>query len=178
MKKLFLIFVIFISFCNVSAKENKYPSEIKEVLKVFINCLNNGDEDVYNLVDSNNKDLISDIENRIDDIEVTYDIKYIKSKGENYYRIKTIFSASGDHWSTNGFSSWFDIKLIDGTYKIADTNLFNKVGQEYIVTLVIFWFAAALCIFFAPFIILIFNVKRSRKVNNNAQYLSNQNKPL
>lgn len=178
MKKLFLFCVLLVTFCSVSAKENKYPNEVIETLEVFINCLNNSDEDIYSVVDSNNEELIDDIRNQINDINVSYDIKYIKTKGENYYRIKTRFSASGDHWSTSGFSSWFDIKLVDGAYKIYDTNLFNKVGLEYISTVVIIGFIVGLSIFFGPFIVILIKSKRRKIINNDAMYLSNQNRPL
>lgn len=177
MKKLFLIVLIFFSFCVVNAKETKYPKEIKEVLEVFINCLNNSDEDVYSLVDSSNKELIGDIKKQINDITFTYDIKYIRKKDENYYRIKTTFSASGDHWSTSGFSAWFDLKEIDGAYKISDTNLFNKVGLEYISSVVIIAFCIAIVIFVLPFLCFFIKGIFWKNKKNTIVNLSNHNKP-
>ena len=179
MKKLILFLIILCSFGTVNAKENKYPKEVIEVLEVFIDCLNRGDDDIYSFVDSSNTRLIEDIRNQINDINVTYDIKYIRKKAEDYYRIKTIFDAHGEKWSTSGFSSWYDIKLIDGAYKIADTNLFKRTGFGAISTFGIIAFIAFPIIFVLPYLLIFFKLrKRNKEINNNSMYLSNQNKPL
>ena len=145
-------------FSFVDAKQVEYPDEIVNVLEVFINCLNNNDEDIYSVIDLNNTQLINDINNQINDINVTYEIINVKNKDENYFRIKTRFNASGDNWSTSGFTSWYDIKLIDGGYKITDTNLFNKVGLEYISKAVLIGFLAAGVIFVLPFLFIHDNI--------------------
>ena len=179
MKKLFFILLLLCSFSYVNAKSNKYPKDVIEVLEVFIDCLNRADEDIYSLVDPNNTELINDIKNQINDINVTYDIKYIRQRAKDYYRIKTNFNAHGDKWSTSGFSSWYDIKLIDGAYKIADTNLFKRAGFEVISTFGIMAFIAFPIIFVLPYLIIFFKLrKRNKNVSNNSIHLSNQNKPL
>lgn len=178
MKKLFLFFIFLFMFSFVDAKQVEYPDEIVNVLEVFINCLNNNDEDIYTVIDLNNTQLINDINNQINDINVTYEIINVKNKDENYFRIKTRFNASGDNWSTSGFTSWYDIKLIDGGYKITDTNLFNKVGLEYISKAVLIAFLAAGVIFVLPFLFIFFRIVLYKKRQNNTVILSNVNKPL
>ena len=77
-------------------------------------------------------------------------------------------SAEGDNWKINGITVKFDVKEVDNSYKIIDTDFFKKASSEYIIEMVFGIFAIVGVIFFIviitiAIIVVIVIVKANKK---------------
>ena len=50
-------------------------------------------------------------------------------------------------WNVHGFSTYYEVKLIDNQYKIIDTNLFDVVGVDNVFKFVLKVFAIIIGLF-------------------------------
>ncbi len=174
MKRMFLSFmVIFSLFIEVEFVEAKVnlPQEAKETLKNFVYYLNAENEEVYQYIDSSNKGLSSKIDDNLDQIQLQYFIKDANLIQENTYQVELSISASGyDNgftWNVSGITVTVLLKEEQGGYLIKETDLFDKLGSDYIFSFVFKILILLGCIFLFVGLcitgIVLFTVKRNRR---------------
>ena len=109
------------------------PYEVKSTFENFFEYLNNSNEDIYNIIDSSNSELMDNISEYLHGIDIIYEVENINVINSNHYKIDTKISANGIGWNVTGFSTYYEIKLINDGYKIVNTNLFDVIGTENIL---------------------------------------------
>lgn len=169
---LVLIFVIILGVQIVNASATLIPQGVNVALENFMECLNEGDEKIYEYIDSSNTKLYSDIQKYLKSMEIKYQIKNIDVENDTYY-IETKIAASGIGWNVNGFSTNYEIKEIDNEYKIIQTDLFDVVGTENVFKFILKIFAIVggvifgiIAIVVTIVIVIVVKTKKNKKENN------------
>ena len=133
MKKiLFLVISLFI-IGNVYAESNK--QEATDSFENFITCINNNDKCAYDYIDDSNKELYDNTNHYLNSLHIDYEIRNIEEKNDTY-KIKVNIAASGINWSIKGINVYFDLKKVDGFYKIINTTLFESINPKKIVSFI------------------------------------------
>lgn len=135
--------------------QNSYEyDKVESAVDNFIYYLDTGNSNIYYIIDDTNITLYQGILDYLyNDIEIEYDVKKIEKIDENTYKVKGKINASDENWNVNGFSVYFELKNDYGTYKIVQTDLFNKIGTENIAKAV---FNLVGIIFLAIILIILF----------------------
>lgn len=172
MKKIcILLFISLITFFNINeVKAYEYyelPYEAQTTFENFIYYLNNGNKQIYNIIDNNNQDLTYNIDKYLNGININYELKNISTLNENHYKIETKISAKGTNWNVSGFTTYYEVKKIDNEYKIVDTNLFDVVGSDNVMNFILRIFAIIggimLSVGLVITIIVVIVIKKNRK---------------
>ena len=127
-----LLLIIIISPYVVNANSNNIEPEVKTTLQEFMKCLNNSDSNIYNYIDNSNLELCNNIEEYLNSVQIQYQITNTL-KENDIYTIKTKIEASGIGWNVSGFTVQFNLKSINGKYKIVDTSLFDVIGSDNVM---------------------------------------------
>lgn len=170
-KKFGLLLVSIISFfvvVTVNAYEyNELPVKVQNTFEGFVFYLNKGSDNVYDYIDSSNTKLRNNVEEYLGNISLNNEVLDVTSISENHYKIEARIDASGGTWNVSGFKVYYEIKLIDGEYRLVDTNLFEFVGSENVIEFVgkIFIIIGSIIsvIFLIVLIIAIILIVKSRK---------------
>ena len=170
-KKFGLLLVSIISFfvvVTVNAYEyNERPVKVQNTFEGFVFYLNKGSDNVYDYIDSSNTKLLNNVEEYLGNISLNNEVLDVTSISENHYKIEARIDASGGTWTVSGFKVYYEIKLIDGEYRLVDTNLFEFVGSENVIEFVgkIFIIIGSIIsvIFLIVLIIAIILIVKSRK---------------
>ena len=182
MKKIFLgiaiSFILFIGIDVFAAKYDSLPVEAKDTFEFFVYYFNNGNEAIYNIIDQENSELSINIKEYLGNTNLDYNVIDVKIISDNHYRINTRISASGvdgfTNWQISGHKCFFDVKFINDSYKVTDTDLFSKIGAENVGETIfkVFLIFGALFLGFWLVIGIIaiwyFISKKKKKVNNNS----------
>ena len=59
---------------NVIYAKDDIPYEVEEVLEEFISDLNDGDEDIYKIIDENNTEITSNVHEYLNGINIMYQV--------------------------------------------------------------------------------------------------------
>ena len=139
-KTLSLLFVSIISFfvvITVKAYEyNELPVKVQNTFEGFVFNLNNGSDYVYDYIDSSNTKLRNNVKGYLGDINLNNEVLDATTISDNYYKVEARIDASGGTWNVSGFKVYYEIKLVDGEYKLVDTNLFEFIGSENVIEFV------------------------------------------
>lgn len=133
---LVLVFITILGIQIVNASATLVPSSVTTSLENFMECLNDGDEDIYNYIDTSNSELYNNIQKYLKSMEIRYQLEGITVENDTYY-IETKIAASGIGWNVSGFTTNYEIKEIDNEYKIVNTDLFDTVGTENVFKFVL-----------------------------------------
>ena len=160
-KKFGLLLVSIISFFVV------VTVKVQNTFEGFVFYLNKGSDNVYDYIDSSNTKLRNNVEEYLGNISLNNEVLDVTSISENHYKIEARIDASGGTWNVSGFKVYYEIKLIDGEYRLVDTNLFEFVGSENVIEFVgkIFIIIGSIIsvIFLIVLIIAIILIVKSRK---------------
>lgn len=139
-RTLSLLLVSIISFftvVTVNAYEyNELPIEVQNTFEGFIYSFNEGSDDVYDYVDSSNIELRNNVKGYLSDINLKNEILDVTTISDNHYKIEARIDASGGTWNVSGFKVYYEIKFVDGEYRVVDTNLFEFIGSENVIEFV------------------------------------------
>lgn len=147
---------VFNTTANATSEyQNSYDyDKVEKVVDNFIYYLDTGNSNIYYIIDDTNTNLYQGILDYLySDIEIEYDVKKIEKIDENTYKVKGKISASDENWNINGFSVYFELEKNYESYKIVQTDLFNKIGAENIAKTV---FNLVGIIFLAIILIILF----------------------
>ena len=163
---LILIFIIIAGVQIVNASSKLIPIDVKETLDSFFNCLDDGDEDVYNYIDSSNTELSNNIQTYLNSISIKYQITDINKENDTYF-VEAKIAAQGINWNVSGFTTKYELKQINGEYKIINTDLFNVIGSDNVFAFVFKILAIVFGVIFTIIAIIvtivIICVKKSKK---------------
>ena len=93
-----------------------------------------------NSIDSNNHELYNQARDRLQSFEdVKYEVKKVSKISPNgdKFKVEIKFSAEGVNWEIGGEKSYFIVESVNGSYKITETDFFDKTSTEYIANLAI-----------------------------------------
>ena len=139
-KKFGLLLVSIISFfvvITVNAYEyNELPVKVQNTFEGFVFYLNKGSDNVYDYIDSSNTKLRNNVEEYLGNINLNNEVLDATTISDNYYKIEARIDANGGTWNVSGFKVYYEIKFVDGEYKLVETNLFEFVGSENVIEFV------------------------------------------
>lgn len=170
-KTLGLLLVSIVSFfvvITVNAYEyNELPVKVQNTFEGFVFYLNKGSDNVYDYIDSSNTKLRNNVEEYLGNISLNNEVLDVTSISENHYKIEARIDANGGTWNVSGFKVYYEIKFVDGEYKLVETNLFEFVGSENVIEFVGKIFIIIGCvvsgIFLIVLIVAIILIIKSRK---------------
>lgn len=140
-------------------------SDVRASLDNFLECINDGDNNVYNYIDTSNTELYNNVESYLHSLAINYQITNITEKN-NTYIIETKIQAEGIGWNISGVTANFEIKEINNQYKITKTTLFDVIGMKNVFSFILKIFmiiGAVVLIFIVIIIIIVIIVVRMRK---------------
>lgn len=200
MKKIFLsltvIFLLLIGVDVYAAKYDSLPLDVRETFENFVRYFNDGDTEIYNIIDQENSEISINIKDYLGNTALNYEVIDVEIISEEHYRINTRISASGvdgfTNWQVSGYKAYFDVKFINDSYKVTDTDLFSKIGAENVgesifkVFLIIGALFLGFWLIIGIIVICYFISKKKKKANNinsnnvntnNMSNFSNSNPP-
>ena len=129
--------------------------QVKNTVDNFLTYIEQENSSALKYIDQNNNKLYTTVQENLYSISsIDYQITKITQKNDIYH-VKVKVSAKGDNWKLNGITVKFDIKEVDNSYKIIDTDLFQKASSEYIIWMVFSIFAFIGIIFFIVIITIV-----------------------
>ena len=104
-------------------------NQVKNTVNNFLLYIEYGSSYTFNYIDSNNKELYNKAQNRIHTYDsIDYEITKVKQKGD-IYKVDVKINAEGDDFKVNGITANFDVKYVNGAYRIVDTNFFDITSR-------------------------------------------------
>jgi len=175
-KYLFVILPTILFLTPIFAQENLDSTDkakIDSKINLLISAFNNRDvEIVNNIVLNQEKELIAEIQNKIQE-DITLKIDYSLRDGEyeilenGDVKVKGIFYASGSNWDISGFKVNLILREVNNEWYLVDTDLLEKLDSEYVFKIVgkVFLFTIPLLLVFTGFWIwmLMDSIKRDYK---------------
>ena len=126
---LFLLTIIMIQLNAIYAKT--VDAKIKYTIDDFCKSLERNSSLAYNYIDGNNKELSDNIKKYKDSIQkLEFTTKNITEK-DGITTVTGNIEAKGDNWNVEGFTVKFNLKNVNGMYKITDTDLFYIISPEH-----------------------------------------------
>jgi len=126
---LIFLFIMILGIQNVNATTQALPQEVKETMDNFFDCLEDGDEEIYNYIDTTNVELYNNVDKYLESVKIVYEIKEFTEQN-GIYSVKVKIAAEGIGWSINGMTTNYEIKKYDSRYIITNTDLFDTIGGE------------------------------------------------
>lgn len=175
MKKILVLLIMCImmfSFVNVIYANDDIPNEVEEVLEDFISDLNDGDEDIYGIIDENNTEMVSNVHDYLNGVNIMYQVIKSERVSDEYYKITIRFNANGVGWEVNGFKAIIEIKKIGSDYIVINTDLFNHIGAENVFSfiLIVFGIIIGFMAIFAIIVVIAIVVYHKKKKARDAMY--------
>ncbi len=166
-KVILLILLLFISVGVVNASDD-IPSGVKEAINEYIKNINEDDLNATKYIDEANKQLSELTKDKINGLDLKYEIKDIKKNEDNTYTVKGIVGAEGPNFKISGFEVNFTLKQNDnGSYVIVNTNLFDVLDGKNIINFVFIIFAIIFGVFIIvgiiSTVIIVINVNKNKK---------------
>ena len=137
-------------------------SNIKSSLDNFLECINAGDNNVYNYIDTSNMELYNNVESYLHSLAINYQITNITEEN-NTYTIEAKIAASGIGGNVSGLTVKFELKEINNQYKITNTSLFDVIGIENVLSFILRIFAIIGGVLLFIIVIIVIIVIRVRK---------------
>lgn len=182
MKKILVLLitcVMMFSYVNVIYAKDDMPYEVEEVLEEFISDLNDGDEDIYKIIDENNTEITSNVHEYLNGINIMYQVIESERLSDEYYKITIRFNANGVGWNVSGFTADIEIKKVGSDYIVINTDLFDHIGSENILKfiLIIFGIIFGFMVIFAIIVVIAILIYHKKKKAREAMYnnLNNEN---
>ena len=164
-----LLFMIFGALTTtVNASDQEY--EAKNAVSSFLTALKKGNSFALYYIDTNNTQLYSTAQNKLRSYDyLNYNIVDVEQKGDDI-KLKVIISAiTSEDVKVNGLETEFTVKLIGGSHKITNTNLFEKTSAENITGTILRIVIIAILVVgvlfgaFAVIIVVIINIRKNKK---------------
>ncbi|EKE30140.1 MAG: hypothetical protein ACD_2C00037G0004 [uncultured bacterium (gcode 4)] len=162
MKKI-LIFLtlIFLFSANYAFSASDISSldkvRIKQTLRNLVKAINEWDSSaVSELISSENKELESDIQDRVS-WRIAYELdynpfdKHIETISDDKVKLDAIFAAAGPGWNINWLWTYFILQKNGNKWFIADTDFHTKLWADYV-----FGIFKKIMIYWSPIFIIIF----------------------
>ena len=150
------------------------PLDVELNLDLFFYCLESGDEQVYDYIDTSDDEMRDNLQQYMGAIDADYEIVNFE-ENNGIYTVKIKIDASGNDWNVEGFSANFDFQEQDGTFKIVDTNLFDVIGTKGVTKFVFSIFGLVAVIFVLigllfvsaiVIVIILLNRNKKKRLNN------------
>ena len=137
-------------------------SNVKSSLDNFLKCMNDGDNNVYNYIDTSNTELYNNVESYLHSLAINYKITNITEENDTY-TIEAKIAAAGIGWNVSGLTVKFELKEINNQYKITNTSLFDVIGIENVLSFILKIFAIIGGVLLILIVIIVIIVIRVRK---------------
>lgn len=169
-----LLFTIWIFSTSVNASNER----AKITVENFLTYIEEGSSYSLDYIDRTNYELYNTVQENLYSISsLDYEIMKITQE-DDVYHINVKIKAEGTNWKISGIKVKFDVKQINGSYKIIDTNFFEKANLEYGEKIVFGILGGIGIVFFLIIgdfvlvtiiiiVIIIIAVKKSKKEKNN-----------
>lgn len=169
-----LLFIIGISANSVNASSE----QAKITVENFLTDIEEESSDSIDYIDKNNYELYNIVQENLYSISsLNYKITKITQE-DDVYHVNVKIEAEGTNWKISGITVKFDVKQINGSYKIIDTNFFEKANLEYGAKIafgilggigIVFFLIIGAFVFVTIIIIviIIIAVKKSKKEKTN-----------
>ena len=158
-----LVLIIGIQLVH-TVQASDLDSNVKSSLDNFLGCINDGNNNVYNYIDTSNTELYNNVEKYLHDLRINYQITNITEEND-IYTIETQIAAEGIGWSVSGFTVTFELKEIDNQYIITNTNLFDVIGIENVFSFILKILAVIGGVILIIIVIIVLIVIRMKKKN-------------
>ena len=153
-------------------------SEVGRVFHRFIICMDRQDEEVYDYIDTSNEELYNNIKEYVfpepvyeDNLfRIKTNVKEITEEN-GIYNIKATIQAVGKsfvgNWRISGFTANFEVKEVDGEYKVTDTDLFNIIGPEnvgkFVLKILAIVFGVIILVILIIVFVVVFSLKKKKQ---------------
>ena len=128
-----LLFII-LGTLTISANAALDPeADAKNTVMNYLTTLSKGNSFGLRYIDPSNTELYQTANDKLHNYDyISYSIDKVKTKGDIYKVEVKISVRTADNVSVDGVTAEFDVKNINGIYKITDTDFFKITSPEYV----------------------------------------------
>lgn len=133
-----LLFIILVALTiNVNATLNP-EADAKNTVSNYLTTLSKGNSYGLIYIDQSNAELYQTAKDKLHNYDyISYSIEKVKTKGDVYKVNAKITVRTTDNVTIDGMTAEFDVKNINGIYKITDTDFFRITSPEYVAGMAI-----------------------------------------
>ena len=131
-------------------------ADAKNIVSNYLTTLSKGNSFGLTYIDQSNTELYQTAKDKLHNYEyLKFSINKVQKRGDSY-RVKVDISVkTSENVTVNGLSADFDVKNINGMYKITDTDFFRLTSPEYVAGMALGIIAVGFLVLGIIFVVII-----------------------